>query len=202
MTGSATSGSRNVMLTSRGGLRCVLSPVVDWGGRVVRPASDQAGSHGQIRRRRDRGISAKAIAQGNAGVFRLSLYARVRISMCLCQRDRGCSVHPASPAPSFRGKIVHRPGCNEKLFNLTNVLLGSFCEENCTVKLWDTEVQFDNQNDPLGIGAGRIGGASAVFAAYSSMAYVLATALWRWNGQTTLISNDRRWHLSLASVRA
>jgi hypothetical protein len=63
-------------------------------------------------------------------------------------------------------------------------------------------VQFDNQNDPLGIGAGRIGGASAVLAAYSSMSSVLATALWRWNGETTLISNDRRWHLSLASVRA
>ena len=63
-------------------------------------------------------------------------------------------------------------------------------------------MQFDNQNDPLGIGAGRIGGASAVFAAYSSMAYVLATALWRWNGQTTLISNDRRLHPSFASVRA
>ena len=113
-----------------------------------------------------------------------------------------CSGHPAFPAPSFRGKIVSHQGCNEQIFNLTNVLLGSFCEENCTVKLWSTEVQFDNQNDPLDIGAGPIGGASAVFDDCSSMAYVLATALWRWNGETTLISNDRRWHLSLASVRA
>jgi hypothetical protein len=64
-------------------------------------------------------------------------------------------------------------------------------------------VQFDNQNGPLDLGAWLIGGASAVFAAYSSsMAYVLATALWRWKGETTLISNDRRLHQSLACVRA
>jgi hypothetical protein len=63
-------------------------------------------------------------------------------------------------------------------------------------------VQFDNQNGPLDLGAWLIGGASAVFAAYSSMAYVLATALRRWKGETTLISNDRRLHQSLACVRA
>jgi hypothetical protein len=38
-------------------------------------------------------------------VFRLYLYARVRFSMCFCTRDRGCSVHPAFPAPFvFEGK--------------------------------------------------------------------------------------------------
>ena len=64
-------------------------------------------------------------------------------------------------------------------------------------------MQFDNKNGPLDIGTGLIGGASAVFAAYSSsMAYVLATALWRWKGETTLISNDRRLQQSLACVRA
>src|SRR5439155_23169314 len=38
---------------------------------------------------------------GNAGVFPLNLYARVRILCNFCTRDRGCSVHPAFPAPSF-----------------------------------------------------------------------------------------------------
>jgi len=37
---------------------------------------------------------------GNAGVLRLYLYARVRTSLCHCTRDRGCSKHPAFPAPS------------------------------------------------------------------------------------------------------
>jgi hypothetical protein len=42
---------------------------------------------------------------GNAGVLRLYLYARVRLYSISCTRDRGCSKHPAFPAPSvFRGK--------------------------------------------------------------------------------------------------
>ena len=37
---------------------------------------------------------------GNAGVLRLYLYARVRSLCNICTRDRGCSKHPAFPAPS------------------------------------------------------------------------------------------------------
>jgi len=37
---------------------------------------------------------------GNAGVLRLYLYARVRSLCAICTRDRGCSKHPAFPAPS------------------------------------------------------------------------------------------------------
>ena len=37
---------------------------------------------------------------GDAGVLRLYLYARVRNSLHHCTRDRGCSKHPAFPAPS------------------------------------------------------------------------------------------------------
>src|SRR5947209_4980597 len=33
----------------------------------------------------------------------LHLYARVRFYSCICTRDRGCSAHPAFPAPSFGG---------------------------------------------------------------------------------------------------
>ena len=37
---------------------------------------------------------------GNAGVLQLYLYARVRTHRTYCTRDRGCSKHPAFPAPS------------------------------------------------------------------------------------------------------
>ena len=37
---------------------------------------------------------------GNAGLPPLNLYARVRFLCALCTRDRGCSAHPAFPAPS------------------------------------------------------------------------------------------------------
>ncbi len=40
---------------------------------------------------------------GNAGVLRLYLYARVRSHCNICTPDRGCSKHPAFPAPSQEG---------------------------------------------------------------------------------------------------
>jgi hypothetical protein len=42
---------------------------------------------------------------GNAGVLQLYLYARVRILTHSCTRDRGCSKHPAFPAPSSSGRM-------------------------------------------------------------------------------------------------
>src|SRR5437773_11715006 len=42
---------------------------------------------------------------GDAGVLRLYLYARVRIYLHHCTRDRGCSKHPAFPAPSQEGQV-------------------------------------------------------------------------------------------------
>src|SRR3954453_13681082 len=46
---------------------------------------------------------------GNAGVPRLYLYARVRISHQHCTRDRWCSKHPAFPAPSQEGQGSCKP---------------------------------------------------------------------------------------------
>ena len=43
---------------------------------------------------------------GNAGVLRLYLYARVRSLCNICTRDRGCSKHPAFPAPSVGGQVM------------------------------------------------------------------------------------------------
>jgi hypothetical protein len=38
----------------------------------------------------------------------LDLYARVRFLVSICTRDRGCSVHPAFPAPSlFEGREIN-----------------------------------------------------------------------------------------------
>ena len=34
-------------------------------------------------------------------MFSAALYARVRFFYPICTRDRGCSAHPAFPAPSF-----------------------------------------------------------------------------------------------------
>jgi hypothetical protein len=72
--------------------------------KLVRPDrfSHQAGSDGGKRnsspgRARHKPSSHCA---GNAGVLQLYLYARVRSLCAICTRDRGCSKHPAFPAPS------------------------------------------------------------------------------------------------------
>jgi hypothetical protein len=44
---------------------------------------------------------------GNVGCPPLNLYARVRFFAHFCTRDRGCSAHPAFPAPSdFKARNV------------------------------------------------------------------------------------------------
>jgi hypothetical protein len=46
-------------------------------------------------------------------MLRLYLYARVRFFAQFCTRDRGCSKHPAFPAPSsLRAKRFAKPGRN------------------------------------------------------------------------------------------
>ena len=60
----------------------------------------------RIRRRGERGISRKAIAQGMPECFRWTCML-VCVFLPFCTRDRGCSVHPAFPAPSFRGEKIH-----------------------------------------------------------------------------------------------
>ena len=59
--------------------------------------------------RGERGVSRKTIAQGRPECFPLNLYARVRLFCdCACARDRGCSAHPAFPAPSCFSGGSHR----------------------------------------------------------------------------------------------
>jgi hypothetical protein len=87
--------------------RVVLAPVAGVKlpvANLIQPdrLSHQAGSDGGKRnsspgRARHKPSSHCA---GNAGVLRLYLYARVRTLCAICTRDRGCSKHPAFPAPS------------------------------------------------------------------------------------------------------
>ena len=98
--------------------RVVLTPVA--GAKLpvansVQPdrLRHQAGSHGGKRNSspgRARHKPSNHCA-GDAGVLRLYLYARVRNSLHHCTRDRGCSKHPAFPAPSsWRERFMQTSG--------------------------------------------------------------------------------------------
>jgi hypothetical protein len=51
-------------------------------------------------RRGEHGIIRKA-SRRESRIASAALYARVRVFVQVCTRDRGCSAHPAFPAPSF-----------------------------------------------------------------------------------------------------
>jgi hypothetical protein len=63
--------------------------------------------------RGERGISRKPLRR-ESRMPPLDLYARVRFPCAFCTRDRGCSAHPAFPAPSdFLGRrFLAKPGRN------------------------------------------------------------------------------------------
>jgi hypothetical protein len=63
---------------------------------------------------------------GNAGVLRLYLYARVRSLCNICTRDRGCSKHPAFPAPSrLRERKFSKPRAQRAARTPTHIQLSS-----------------------------------------------------------------------------
>ena len=64
---------------------------------------------------------------GNAGVLRLYLYARVRFFAHPCTRDRGCSKHPAFPAPSVEGQLPANLGRESRE---CEVMFISHCERS------------------------------------------------------------------------
>src|SRR5882672_7546767 len=53
-----------------------------------------------IRLRGERGISRKTIAQGRPDALRWTCMLVCALPCAHCTRDRGCSAHPAFPAPS------------------------------------------------------------------------------------------------------
>src|SRR3982074_1444265 len=60
-----------------------------------------------------------------------ALYPRVRTSFAYCTRDRGCSAHPAFPAPSEFGgrKIPSKPRAKQAARSRTHILSYGNCEE-------------------------------------------------------------------------
>jgi hypothetical protein len=54
----------------------------------------------RIRRRGERGVSRKTIAQGKPDCLRWTCMLVCAFFCANCTRDRGCSAHPAFPAPS------------------------------------------------------------------------------------------------------
>jgi hypothetical protein len=64
----------------------------------------------RIRRRGERGISRKAIAQGMPGCSDCTCMLVCAFLCALCTRDRGCSVRPAFPAPSSRENVYANLG--------------------------------------------------------------------------------------------
>ena len=61
----------------------------------------------RIRRRGERGISRKAIAQGMPECSSCTCMLVCALLCIHCTRDRGCSKHPAFPAPSVLRDKVH-----------------------------------------------------------------------------------------------
>ena len=70
----------------------------------------------------------------------LSLYARARILSLLCARDRGCSAHPAFPAPSLEGRL--RPLVSRVTYQDS----GASCRE--TAKSCPSEAQREYEDLP------------------------------------------------------
>ena len=101
--------------------RVVLASVADatpCGDASAQPGADmssirEATVTKRIRRRGERGISRQTIAQGMpecSGCTCMLVCASLRIH---CTRDRGCSKHPAFPAPSrLRDKVQANLGRN------------------------------------------------------------------------------------------
>src|SRR5437660_12885133 len=64
-----------------------------------------------IRLQGERGISRKAIAQGMPECSGCTCMLVCALPRAHCTRDRGCSKHPAFPAPSHWGdKFMHTSG--------------------------------------------------------------------------------------------
>ena len=69
-------------------------------------------------------------------MFSAALYARVRFLLPFCTRDRGCSAHPAFPAPSFlRDNETQTSGASRRenadlylLFDIRIEFLPRYCE--------------------------------------------------------------------------
>jgi hypothetical protein len=78
----------------------------------VEPSSRQQRRPEGIRLRGEHGISRQAIAQGMPECSGCTCMLVCAFSRTYCTRDRGCSTHPAFPAPSLGGKVHASLGRN------------------------------------------------------------------------------------------
>ena len=79
------------------------APTQPGAGAVINPSATVTR---RIRRRGEHGISRKTIAQGTPECSVCTCMLVCAFPCASCTRDRGCSVHPAFPAPSdFEGEI-------------------------------------------------------------------------------------------------
>ena len=110
-------------------------------GKSARPGADEPVIRGRRRQespilRGERDISRKAIAQGMSDCLRCPVCS-CAFSSTLCTRDRGCSAHPAFPAPScWRDNETHTSGASRRenadvylVFEIELQLPQRHCEE-------------------------------------------------------------------------
>jgi hypothetical protein len=84
------------------------------------PATEAKG----IRLRGERGISRKPIAQGMPGCSGCTCMLVCASPSAICTRDRGCSKHPAFPAPSFfEGQDSSKPRAHRAARTQTHIQL-------------------------------------------------------------------------------
>ena len=74
----------------------------DAGAKFLRSTLLRGDGDNKPAHRGERDISRKAIAQGMSECFRCPVCSCAPTMHIFGTRDRGCSVHPAFPAPSFR----------------------------------------------------------------------------------------------------
>ena len=129
-----------VVLASVADVKLSVANLIQPDRSTIKPAAMEAKG---IRLQGELGISRQTIAQGMPACSGCNLYARVRISHQHCTRDRGCSKHPAFPAPSHLG---------EKEFQQTS---GAMRREIANVHLNDGGARKSCSSD----GAGRNPGA-------------------------------------------
>jgi hypothetical protein len=89
-----------VVLTPVAGAKLPVANLVQPDRRAIKPAATEARG---IRLRGEHGISRQTIAQGMPECSGCTCML-VCVCLCIpCTRDRGCSKHPAFPAPSRLG---------------------------------------------------------------------------------------------------
>ena len=90
-----------VVLTPVAGAKLPVTILIQPDRCVIKPAVTEARG---IRLRGDHGISRQPIAQGMPACLGCTCMLVCAFLSTNCTRDRGCSKHPAFPAPSFGGR--------------------------------------------------------------------------------------------------